>query len=398
MEESAVLPNSSGRSEKPTSYFQPQVNHRRPSFRKLRDRSGLIELPRFVRCLLLVLVVVVSATRAGAQNKASGSEGISNDVCMGCHGNSSFSATLKDGQTLSVYVDQNSLAHSVHSGLACTDCHSDITTIPHPAKDFANRRAVSLAYYQLCRQCHFDQYTRLVDGTHFEALSKGNQGAPTCVDCHGAHSITPPNQPRSRISRTCAKCHGKIAAAYAQSVHGQALLEHSNPDVPVCTDCHRAHDISNPRTAQWHLAIPQLCAHCHANQQIMGKYGISTAVLSTYLNDFHGMTASLERSERVNPSEFTVTCTDCHGVHDIQEVDHSGVETIKTHLLTVCQQCHPGASANFPSAWIGHYEPSPRHAPLVYAVKIFYVFFIPLVIAGLGLQILLHFWRVVVNR
>jgi predicted CXXCH cytochrome family protein len=385
MEESAVLPNFPGRCEEASSHsLSPAILPRR--------------FPRFAWCFLLVLLAAVLAPRASAQNKGSGSDGISNDVCMGCHGNSSFSVQLKDGETLSIFVDQKSLAHSVHSGLACTDCHSDITTIPHPAKEFPNRRAVSLAYYQLCRQCHFDQYTRLVDGTHFEALSKGNQDAPTCVDCHGAHSITPPNQPRSRISRTCAKCHAQIAAAYAKSVHGQALLEHSNPDVPVCTDCHRAHDISNPRSAQWHLAIPQLCAHCHANKQIMAKYGISTAVLSTYLNDFHGMTASLERSERVNPTEFTVTCTDCHGVHDIQKVDKGGVETIKAHLLTVCRQCHPGASASFPSAWIGHYEPSPRHAPLVYAVKIFYVFFIPLVIAGLGLQILLHFWRVVVNR
>ncbi len=350
------------------------------------------------RFLLLSVVAVVLVPGMRAQSGSSASEGISNDMCLSCHGNPSFSVKLKDGETLSLYVNQKSLAHSVHAGLACTDCHSDITTIPHPAKSFPNRRAVSLAYYQLCRQCHFDQYTRLVDGIHFAALSKGNRNAPTCVDCHGAHSITPPSKPRTRISETCARCHAKVATAYAHSVHGEALLNHSNPDVPVCTDCHHAHDISNPLSAQWHLAIPQLCAHCHANKKIMGKYGISTAVLSTYLNDFHGMTASLERSEHVNPREFTVTCTACHGVHDIQRIDHGSLLAIKANLLNVCRRCHPGATANFPSAWIGHYEPSPRHAPLVYAVKIFYAFFIPFVIVGLGLQILLHFWRVVVNR
>ncbi len=110
------------------------------------------------------------------------------------------------------------------------------------------------------------------------------------------------------------------------------------------------------------------------------------------------MTASLERSERVAPSQFTVTCTDCHGVHDIERVDSAGLERIKGHLLTVCQRCHPGATSNFPSAWIGHYEPSLQHAPLVYAVKLFYAFFIPFTIIGLSLQILLHLWRVVVNR
>jgi len=35
---------------------------------------------------------------------------------------------------------------------------------------------------------------------------------------------------------------------------------------------------------------------------------------------------------------------------------------------------------------------------LVYYVKLFYQIFIPFVILGLLLQILLHVWRVVVNR
>jgi Cytochrome c7 and related cytochrome c len=353
---------------------------------------------RMGRHAVVLAAVLALASVARAQSGSSASQAIPNTVCLSCHNNPSLSVKLGDGETLSLYVNPQSLPHSVHAGLACTDCHSDITTIPHPAKSFANRHAVSVAYYQICRQCHFDEYTKLLDGIHFKALSGGNTSAPTCVDCHGAHSITPPNQPRSRISRTCGKCHAQIAAAYAGSVHGQALLDHSNPDVPVCTDCHHAHDISNPRSAQWRLAIPQLCAHCHANPQVMKKYGISTDVLTTYLNDFHGMTASLERTERVNPRQFTVTCTDCHGVHDIQPINEAGLVAIKGHLLTVCRQCHPGASANFPSAWVGHYEPSVQHAPLVYAVNVFYMIFIPFVVIGLGLQILLHFWRVVVNR
>jgi predicted CXXCH cytochrome family protein len=347
--------------------------------------------------ILFSLAVFAFAPRASAQRLIAAASGPTNSDCLACHGNPSFSIPLSDGETLSLYVNQKDFAHSVHSGLACTDCHSDITSIPHAARSFPNRRAVSLAYYQLCRQCHFEQYTRLLDGIHFDALSKGKTNAPTCVDCHGAHSITPPNQPRTRISDTCARCHAKVAKAYAGSVHGKALAQ-GNRDVPVCTDCHHAHDISNPLSSEWHLSIPQLCARCHSDAKIMRKYGISTDVLTTYLNDFHGMTASLERSEHVAPSQFTVTCTDCHGVHDIERVDSAGLLRIKGHLLTVCQRCHPGATSNFPSAWIGHYEPSPRHAPLVYAVKLFYAFFIPFTIIGLLLQILLHLWRVVVNR
>jgi predicted CXXCH cytochrome family protein len=354
-------------------------------------------LPAFFGLFLLVAAGIAGVLSL-TPTSALAAEDLSNEVCLACHGDATASTQLGNGKTLSLYVNHKALAGSVHAGLACTDCHSDITKIPHATRTFANQRAVDLSYYQICKQCHFAEYSRLLDGMHFEALAKGNTNAPTCVDCHGAHSITPPAHPRSRISRTCARCHGAIAAEYVKSVHGKALLEQGNDDVPVCTDCHHAHNNPNPLSASWHLQIPQLCARCHANKQLMAKYGISTEVLTTYLNDFHGMTASLQSTEKAHPREFTATCTDCHGVHDIRKVNGAGLQAIKAHLLTTCRECHKDASPNFPSAWMGHYEPSLRHSPLVYAVKMFYAIFIPFIIDGLVLQILLHLWRTVVNR
>src|SRR5208282_1877897 len=70
----------------------------------------------------------------------------SSELCLACHGNPAFSTKLADGETLSLYTDRKLFAHSVHGGkLACTDCHSDISGVPHPAKTFKNRRAASLA-------------------------------------------------------------------------------------------------------------------------------------------------------------------------------------------------------------------------------------------------------------
>lgn len=327
----------------------------------------------------------------------------SNASCMTCHDDPKFVQKLGDGEKLSLFVDQQAFAHSVHGGkLACTDCHSDITDDPHatkPMRRFQNRHALRLAYYEMCKRCHFPEYSRLLDGVHYTKLAKGDEKAPTCVDCHGSHATARPARPRALISRTCAQCHTAIAAAYVQSVHGKALLEEDNRDVPVCTDCHHPHDNPNPLAASWHLGIPQLCARCHTNKQMMAKYRISTEVLTTYLTDFHGVTASIERSEKADPRAFTATCTDCHGVHDIARVNGGrSSPVIKANLLATCRRCHRGAGPNFPSAWIGHYEASLRHAPLVYAVKVFYMIFIPFVIGGLVLQILLHLWRVVVNR
>ena len=71
---------------------------------------------------------------------------------------------------------------------------------------------------------------------------------------------------------------------------------------------------------------------------------------------------------------------------------------MKANLQRTCQKCHAGANPNFPGAWLSHYEPSPGKAPMVYGVKLAYAVLIPFMIGGLGLQILLHLWRLMVNR
>ena len=71
---------------------------------------------------------------------------------------------------------------------------------------------------------------------------------------------------------------------------------------------------------------------------------------------------------------------------------------IQANLLKTCRQCHADATANFPAAWLSHYEPGLHKAPLVYAVKVGYAVLIPFMIGGLGLQILLHLWRLMANR
>jgi RES domain-containing protein len=130
----------------------------------------------------------------------------------------------------------------------------------------------------------------------------------------------------------------------------------------------------------------------------MKKYKLSTAVMQTYLADFHGMTASLQKQQTPDSSSVVALCIDCHGVHDITKTDAPNSGVIQANILKTCQRCHPGATRKFSAAWLSHYEPTFKNAPLVYAVKISYLILIPFMIGGLVLQILLHLWRVVVNR
>ena len=110
------------------------------------------------------------------------------------------------------------------------------------------------------------------------------------------------------------------------------------------------------------------------------------------------MTASLQEQEGVEPVRVAALCIDCHGVHDIAKANGQAAVAMQANLVQTCRRCHPGASENFSAAWLSHYEPSFSKAPLVYSVKIAYMVLIPFMIGGLVLQILLHLWRVVVNR
>ena len=320
-------------------------------------------------------------------------------ACLACHDDKQLSVQLRDGATMSLHVDPQGFLHSVHgSQLVCTDCHARYEENHPSGATFPSRRAYAIASYETCKKCHFDTYTRTLESVHYELLKNGLDSAPICTDCHGAHNIQNPHEKRAMVSRSCASCHDGVYLRYAKSVHGKALEEGGNQDVPACADCHTHHQIQAPGTTQFRLGSPQICIRCHGDRQLMAKYGISATVAQTYLSDFHGVTASLAGGGALLPQQVVVTCIDCHGVHDIASPRLMGGEAMKASVAATCAKCHEGASPAFPAAWLSHYEPSLRHAPLVFFVQLFYKVFIPFVVIGLVLQVLLHLYRVSLGR
>ncbi len=348
----------------------------------------------------ILAMFVAPAARASGPGDAPPSAAADNQACLACHSNPSLSTKLPSGEVLSLYVDVTTFNASVHGkqGQACTSCHSDITGYPHPAITAQNTRDLSLQMYTLCRQCHNDEYQKTSDSIHAKELAAGNRNAPVCTDCHTAHDVTPPDEPRSRIPQTCRKCHSAIYDQYKTSVHGSALLDHSNPDVPTCVNCHGVHNIGDPTTAAFRLKSPEICAKCHTDKAIMSKYNISTDVLNTYVADFHGTTVQLFAKQSPDAPSNEAVCYDCHGVHDIKKINDPTSTVFRSNLLKTCQQCHPDATTNFPAAWLMHYRASPTQFPTVYYVNLFYMIFIPVVIGGMALFVLLDFARRLRNR
>lgn len=320
--------------------------------------------------------------------------------CMNCHGQG-ISMSIGRGETLPLKIVPSEIEASVHHNLSCSDCHFGFSSEEHPKRNFKCRRDYSLALSEVCRRCHFDKYTKTLESVHYATLCRGNMNAPVCTDCHGSHSVIPVSMDRAMGASKCSKCHGKIYETYAKSVHGNALINEANRDVPVCIDCHKRHDIKSPLTVEYHERIPEMCSGCHINRTIMDKHGLSTDVVKTYLSDFHGVTLEFyktQKDEPYRPPKPIAVCTDCHGTHNITTTVGPGATTVKANLVKVCRKCHEGATEDFPDAWLSHYVPSLATAPLVYIVNTAYRIFLPIMVIGLILQILLHFWRFIVNR
>ncbi len=218
-----------------------------------------------------------------------------NQNCLTCHSNPDLVIVFDDGSTISGHVSGGSYNTSVHGQeeLTCGGCHPDHDTYPHPELAAADPRAFSLTLNETCLDCHPDQNNRVQDSNHTRALAAGNMEAAVCVDCHGAHDTRSLRQARVEIAGTCRQCHTPIYDEYRQSVHGTGLIEEDNQDVPTCVDCHGVHTMDDPHALQFRLNSPTLCATCHADETLMSQYDLSTEVFHTYVADFHGTTLEL---------------------------------------------------------------------------------------------------------
>ncbi len=326
-----------------------------------------------------------------------------NSACLGCHSQPDTLMTV-GGQEVLLTIDGAQYDESAHGleQLACTDCHTDISEYPHPQYAKSGLREYNYSMYEAtrpaCQVCHADEAKRAMSGVHQQTLDAGNHNAAMCADCHNPH-YAEGAAGRQEVPDVCARCHSEIAATYKESVHGEALLADANPDVPNCAGCHGSHDITDPRKVEFRNSVPLLCAKCHTNAEIMDKYKISTNVLNSYVADYHGTTVTI--FEEIAPDQQTnkPVCTDCHGVHNISLVDDpaTGI-ALKENLLVKCQRCHPDATANFPDAWMSHYDASPEKYQLVYYVNLFYMIFIPGVLGGMLVFVLTDMMRRAIHR
>jgi hypothetical protein len=100
--------------------------------------------------------------------------------------------TFPSGEELSLFIDGNKFSQAVHGQeqIACVECHQAMAQIPHPEFAVQTVRAAKFELYPVCKECHLEQYTNVLDSVHATALAGGDENAAICTDCHNPHTQT----------------------------------------------------------------------------------------------------------------------------------------------------------------------------------------------------------------
>src|SRR5512138_2430532 len=90
--------------------------------------------------VLLAIAAFTSPARAVAVPQQPASQDKpDNSYCLSCHEKPGMTKAMPSGETLPLTIKPEAFQHGVHNeeNVACVDCHTNITSFPHPAFDAA---------------------------------------------------------------------------------------------------------------------------------------------------------------------------------------------------------------------------------------------------------------------
>ncbi|MEW6366926.1 MAG: cytochrome c3 family protein [Acidobacteriota bacterium] len=322
---------------------------------------------------------------------------MANEDCLMCHGKPDL-AVVRNGEKVSLYVDRQVYAASMHAGTACAQCHTEVVESRH-------RPCETIRSKVDCSVCHAEQVNTYRGSTHGTLAAKGDPDAPSCLDCHDRHYTksrllpSSPTYPRN-VPDLCARCHraGEKAAvriksdvpdivrSYQMSIHGVGLVQSGLVVTATCADCHTAHGElppSDPRSTVYPSRIADTCGRCHRGIEEVFKNSVhwpgntttdkklptcedchsSHSIKRTDRPDFRfEMMSQCGNCHRTEANTFFETyhgkvtrlgsagaakCYDCHGTHDILPTTDPHSRLSRQNVVATCAQCHPGAHRRF---------------------------------------------------
>ena len=251
------------------------------------------------------------------------------EVCLDCHSDPTLTTEIA-GKIMQLFVRESDFKKSVHGENGCVSCHedADVEDFPH---------VFPLEKVQ-CANCHDKEAKNYKKSLHGMAFERRDPDAPTCVNCHGYHSILPPTDPGSstyvmNIPLMCGRCHKEgsemvkrhnipekdIIQNYSMSIHGEGLFKRGLTVTAVCTNCHTPHNIlphTDSKSSIHRNNIANTCMKCHAQIERVHQKVIRGELW--------------EKKQHVIPA-----CIECHSPHKIRRVFYA--DTMNDEY---CMKCH----------------------------------------------------------
>ena len=273
-----------------------------------------------------------------------------NSVCLSCHSEVA-----------------EAVQKHVHGSVGCRSCHVKHEEYPHPEG----------VPKPVCSTCHSSMAKDYARSVHAQAIRKGNGAAPDCTTCHGkAHEIERARTPqfRAQVPELCGACHSDVAAEYQESVHGQAVRK-GFTQAAVCVDCHGEHSILPPQDVASTVHpdhVRDTCGSCHSDVRLTRRFGLPSDRIISFDASYHGLASKAG-------AQTVANCASCHGVHNIRASSDPKSTINSRNLAKTCGQCHVGAGQRFALGPI-HTVAGETESPAVRWVRWAYLFIIPVTI------------------
>jgi cytochrome b subunit of formate dehydrogenase len=320
-----------------------------------------------------------------------------NAKCLECHSTPGL-AMERDGHTVSLSVDLERFAKSVHGQLDCVACHLDLAGV----EEYPHAKGLERVS---CTECHDDDDGPVQawrDSAHGKLAEAGDARAPLCQDCHGGHEMQRLKEPGSatspfHVATMCNQCHAEgapverafglseaeLRARYRDRIHGDGLHAKGLTVTADCTSCHGGHAVlppDDPRSSLHRENLSQTCGACHGELEQVHSRVIASELwtregavplcvdchaphsdrhvfYATGLADADCLgchTTPLSatgdgRSLQVDPAEHTrsihgrsgIACAQCHAGAAPAPAGQRSCATITERVE--CGTCHPGA-------------------------------------------------------
>jgi hypothetical protein len=212
---------------------------------------------------------------------------------------------------------------------------------------FGMTTGVAWSDNSFCFNCHNDESLSRTDArgkkislfVSEDGFKKSIHGEVSCSDCHTHIKDDKHAEGGKTVDKSvnCGVCHQEAERVYHQGLHSKMIMK-GTERAANCSDCHGKHNIlpSKDSKSMTHISnIDKTCNRCHSDVEFVKQHALGAAIPGEeFKRSVHGKTGE-------------VTCTSCHGSHNLRSLIDPKSSIFRSNIPQTCGSCHPDITKQF---------------------------------------------------